>query len=181
MALSPEQRSRLISGLESVIGQLDHAYLGVGDLITTCIQAFANAKAELTDITHFYFKPAFKTRVISVPRAKEGIENLWDEIRNGLIAKFKEIEDAVNEVKRAIRGGGSLHEPGERGLQTALNVLADVHTFLVRLGDLIKKVLEFIDIIDDIKKRIETLDDLFLPNTNPKSTVDVHYRKRETP
>jgi hypothetical protein len=34
-------------------------------------------------------------------------------------------------------------------------------------------------LIDDVKRRVETLDDLFLQQGNTKKSVDRHYRKRQ--
>jgi hypothetical protein len=179
MALPTPARQDLLSALESTVLELDHAYLGVGDFIKTCIAAFSNAKYTLSQLSHFDFNPKFNTRVMNIPRAREGINELWNEIRHGLIDKFKEIEDAVQALRNNFLHGGSLHEPGEPGLAAAVDKLQDVHAFLLQLGDLVTKVVDMTIIINDIKHRIETLDDLFLSQGTTKKVVDEHYRKRQ--
>jgi len=85
----------------------------------------------------------------------------------------------VNALTDSLRRGGSLHEAGEPGLAAAIGKLQDVHVFLDRLGALVTLIVDVSIIIADIKPRIETLDDLFLQQGNPKLVVDEHYRKRQ--
>jgi hypothetical protein len=173
----------IISGLGSILESLDGAFLGLGDFLNTVIQAYMNAKNELLDLKTFDFNPKFKTRVISLPKAEQGINDLWGEIRFDLLGKYQEIRAAIDEVKDLFHAEELANANDIQGAPNALAksavALHHVKTFLEQLGALIKKVADLLSIIDDIKKRIESLDDLFLNQGSTKKTVDAHYKKRQ--
>jgi len=179
MPIPQQVRSGLLDALKGTVMALDHAYLGIGDFVTTLTTAFYSVGSDLRDFTRFEFNPRFKTRVINVPRGMEGLNDLYHTIRDDLINKLEEVVQTVEGLRRDIQNGGSLHEPGENALQSATNFLSDIHAFLLRMGDAVVKIVEVSSILRDIKDRIESADDLFLPQGNPKSTVDKHYRARQ--
>jgi hypothetical protein len=182
MALTPVQRKQIISGMGSILETLDGAFLGLGDFLNKVVSAYMNAKNELLDLKTFDFNPKFKTRVISIPRAEEGINELWATIRLDLLGKYQEIRAALDDVKDVFHAEELVNANDPQGAPNALAksaaALHHLKTFLASLGDLIVKVADLIAIIDDIKRRIETLDDLFLPQGSTKKTVDISYRKR---
>jgi len=120
----------------------------------------------------------WKTRVINIPAAAQEVNDLYHEIKDELVGKFVEAETEVKALIDQLRHGGSLHEPGEPALARAVDVLQDVHSFNLRLAQLIRTVGDIATIIDDIKNRVATLEPLFLPQGKPKSVVDKHYRSR---
>jgi hypothetical protein len=182
MALNPNQRKAIITGLGSIIETLDGAFLGLGDFLNKVVSAYMNAKNELLDLKTFDFNPKFKTRVISVPKAKDGLNDLWATIRLDLLGKYQEIRAAIDDVKDVFHAEELVNANDPSGAPNALArsavALHHLKTFLASLGDLITKVADLLAIIDDIKKRIETLDDLFLSQGSTKKAVDAHYRKR---
>jgi len=178
MPIPTDVKSKLFDALKGTVMALDHAYLGVGDFVSTLTNAFYSVGSDLRSFARFDFNPKFKTRVVSIPRAIEGGNELFHAIKDDLLHKLDDVVQTVEGLKRDIQHGGSLHEPGENALQSATNFLSDIHSFLLRMGDAVTKIVEVASIITDIKNRIETLDDLFLPQGKPKTTVDAHYRKR---
>jgi phage-related minor tail protein len=178
MALPAPARQALLGALEATVLELDHAYLGVGDFIKKCIAAFAEAKNDATQLKFFKFDPKFNTRVTTAKAAVGGFNTLWHTISVELVQKFQQVEDGVNQLVQQLRSGGSLHEAGEPALAAAVDKLQDVHTFLDRLGDLVTNIVNLATIIADVKHRIETLDELFLKQSKPKTSGDFHYRKR---
>jgi len=178
MAIPVQVKSALLDALKGTVMALDHAYLGVGDFVTTMTTAFYQMGSDLRQFSTFDFNPKFKTRVVSIPRAIDGGNDLYHTIKDDLLHKLEDVVQTVEGLRRDITNGGSLHEPGENALQSASNFLADIHAFLLRMGDAVTKIVEVATILADIKQRIETLDDLFLPQGKPKITVDKHYRSR---
>jgi hypothetical protein len=178
MAIPADVKAKLFDALKGTVLALDHAYLGVGDFVTAITTAFYNVGADLRRLSTFDFNPKFKSRVINVPRGIEGLNGLYHTIKDDLLHKLDDVVQTVEGLKRDIQHGGSLHEPGENALQSASNFLSDIHSFLLRMGDAVTKIVEVASIITDIKQRIETAEDLFLPQGSTKKTVDKHYRSR---
>jgi len=183
MALSPQQRTALVEGLGGIFSALDGSFLGIGNFVVRVLTAFLNAKNALLHIQSFDFDPRFKTRVISLPRAEEGITELWNTIRLDLLGKYQEINADVHNLLDTFRAGDisdSADIEGHiSGLAKGAVQLHNLKTFLEGLGTSIEHVADLLSIIEDIKRRIETLDDLFLPQGSTKKTVDKHYRSRK--
>lgn len=175
--MSSISRSAALGIVGQILAGLDQAYTGFGDVVDAVTDGAANARRQLQDFSHFDFAPKFKTRVISVPRAIDGAEELWDEIRNGLIQKFTTIVDDAQNLVASIKAIPP-RVPGEPILQRTALILSFIHATNDEIAQLIRNVLDFTATIDDIKQRIETLDDLFLPQGSLKTSGDFHYRKR---
>ena len=179
MSLPAGARQAIVGALEATILELDHAYLGVGDFIKKCVAAYAQAKVDAEELTFFHFdQKTFSKHVFTAKSAVGGFNTLWHTIRHELVDKFTEIEQGVQDLISQLRSGGSTHEAGEPALAAAVDKLQDVHAFLDRLGDLVTQTVNLATIIADVKRRIETLDELFLRQGKPKTTGDFHYRKR---
>lgn len=178
MPIPQQVKSGLLDALKGTVMALDHAYLGVGDFVSTLTTAFYSIGSDLRDFQRFDFNPKFKTRVINVPRGMEGLNDLFHTIKDDLLHKLDDVVQTVEGLRRDILHGGSLHEPGENALQSASNFLSDIHSFLLRMGTAVTQIVEVSSILRDIKNRIESMDDLFLPQGKPKTTGDFHYRKR---
>jgi len=166
----PTTRQLALGVVGSIISSLDKQFLGFSDVVDAFVEASGQAQQQLKDFEKFDFAPKFKTRVISVPKAIEGFQDLWDLIRNRLLDKFTTI---VDETKGVIDGLKHLpaRAPGEPLLQHTALILSIVHAYNEQLAKLIHDILDFTQTIDDLKMRIETLDDLFLPQSNPRQLV----------
>jgi hypothetical protein len=177
MPISPIQRQAALGILGQILTGIDKAYLGFSDVVEATITGAANAENQLRDFEHFDFNPKFKTRVISVPFAIGGAEDLWDTIKFEFINKLKEIRDDSETIVKAIQHIPP-RSPGEPIMQRAALMIEFIHTFNSDLARIIKRITDLTQMIDDIKHRIETLDDIFLSQARNKKTVDLHYRKR---
>jgi hypothetical protein len=141
-----------------------------------------NLSKVLHDFEEFKFDPKWTSRVILVPKAIDAIQETFDIIRFGIRDKWDVLYQSVLTLKAALFG--TVHHlptnPDGSGIMTkivdeigALNVAW--HAF----GKAYHEATQFVEMLDEIKKKIETLDDLFLPQGRPKKTVDIHYRKRQ--
>ena len=106
------------------------------------------------------------------------MNDLYHEVKDVLVQDFLTAKTEVSQLIDQLRHGGSLHEAGEPALARAVDVLQDIHTFNLRLADLIRRIGDIARIIDEIQRAVETLEPLFLQQGNVKKTVDEHYRKR---
>jgi hypothetical protein len=162
---------------KNLFSAVDKQIIGVAEFVDKIEAALLNAQQQLKDFQTFDFDPKFKTRVISVPRAVNSFQDLWLTITQDLLAKFRELENNVKFIKDRLTGNVP-REGTEAEVPAAVNLLSEIQTFLTVFGDTFTKLVDLTGTIDDIKKRIETLDDLFLPQGSTKTTVDIKYRKR---
>jgi hypothetical protein len=179
MAIPTAGRQALANGIISVLQQLDHAYLGIGDVVQAFTESVQTAKDELQTFgDDWVLEAKFKTRVINVPKAFDQAKLTVDDLKRIFVNEFENFRQVVADFEQAIHSGGSLHEPGEPALAAAVTTLQDLHAFFERLADFIRQVFTITRVLNRIKHEILSLDPLFLQQGNPKSTIDEHYRKR---
>jgi hypothetical protein len=133
----------------------------------------------LDQFKHFEFKPEWKTRVINVPRAYDGINELFDIVVHQLKDRGQELRDVVQEIVNIVQEQrGPPPDDGAGGIANVQTKMATVKLAMVKLKTAMHKFLEIEQMLADVKARTETLDDLFLPQGSTKKTVDIRYRKR---
>ena len=135
----------------------------------------------LRDLKHFDFNPKWKSRVINVPRAADAINELFDILFHGLRDKYFTMHEAVQVLAQALEGQrpGSQFSTGEGAMNAVVIYVGNLDVAWKAFGAAYHDAVDLVGLVDDIKRRIETLDDLFLPQGNPKKTGDFHYRKRQ--
>ena len=152
------------------------------DLWDTLHRDTLNLVNALKDIPKFDFDPKWNSRVINVPRAIEGIREVFDIMTHGFHEKFAELMQAILTLKNALHDTVHHLPQNPEGAAIVTKIVNQVGagvTALVAFQKAYTKVTDIAQMLDDIKRRIETLDDLFLPQGNPKKVVDEHYRKRQ--
>lgn len=160
----------------------EHHTDNILDLWDTLHRDTLNLINDLNDLKHFDFDPKWSTRVINVPRAVDGIQEVFDIIKNGLKERFGELFQAIETLKNALHD--TVHHlptnPDGGGIVTAIvDKFGATYVALTAFQKAYTKVTDIVEMIDNVKRRIETLDDLFLPQGSTKKTVDEHYRKRQ--
>lgn len=152
------------------------------DVFTQLEADTLNLVQAVKDLKHFEFDPKWKTRVINVPRAIEGIQDIFDIVVHGFRDKFSEIHQSILTLKVALEGANIGHftspEPQAR-LTKIVDWFGALYIALQAFEKAYHDATDIVSMVDDVKRRIETLDDLFLPQGNPKIVVDVSYRKRQ--
>jgi hypothetical protein len=176
----PIDRRAALGAIGAIIESLDRAYTGFSELFDAAYDGAERGRQTIQGFVHFDFDPDFKTRVISVPRGIEGMQDLWLTIREDLLQKFLDIKDHVESVLNQIHNLPP-NPPGTPILQRTALVLSFIHALNSDLARLIREIMDLTGIVDDIRNRIETLDDLFLPSNSRKRVVDISYRKRNAP
>lgn len=156
---------------------------------TQQLDVFSQLEADTLNLVHavndlkkFHFDPKWKTRVINAPRAIEGVQDIFDIVVHGFRDKFSELHQSILTLKVALEGLQIGHfgspEPQAR-LTKITDWLGGLYVGLQAFEKAYKNVTDIATMVDDVKQRIETLDDLFLPQGNPKLVVDAHYRRRQ--
>jgi hypothetical protein len=166
----------VLSAAAPIIAGLDDAFLGVGKMLTTIIQAVQSTEQLLSDVKHFKFKPDWKHRVISIPAAEKGINDLWNEITKGLLGKAKEILQTIETFKSL--SALPTFDP-EAKVAGVFQKLQNLHTFIVLFGDTVAKFVDLTETLDHITKSIEHLDALFLTQQNKQHRVTGPHRTRK--
>jgi hypothetical protein len=175
--MSSISRQAALGVVGQILASLDSAYTGFGEVVDAVTEASANARGQLEAFVKIDFNPKFKTRVISIPSAIEGVQELWDEIRSGLLDKFIQLAAEFSDLLKSIKTIPP-RAPGEPILQRTALILQFIHATNTEIASIVRQLLDLATIINDIKNRIETLDDLFLANNSKRTTVDVAYSKR---
>ena len=167
------------SGIASLFTHAVDTETGLFDAYFAISDDVKAAVATLESFKHFTFDPKWKNRVINVPRAVEGINDVVDIVVHGFKDKFTELKDVVEEIVNLVGESRGPPEEGAGGLANVQSKLATIKLVTVKLKVAMHDVLQLEQMLADMKQRVETLEDLFLPQGNPKLTVDEHYRKRQ--
>jgi hypothetical protein len=158
------------------------------EVATQQVDVFSQLEADtlnlinsVRNLEHFTFDPKWKTRVINVPRAIEGIQDVFDILIHGFRDKFAELHQAILTLRAALGNANIGHfgspEPQAR-LTKVVDWLGALYTALQAFERAYRDATEIVGMVEDVKRRIETLDDLFLPQGSTKTLVDISYRKR---
>jgi hypothetical protein len=176
----------MLNWLKSIGSAIKRLFFAAADAETGVFTAFFSIKDDVNafvqNLSKFKapkFDPKWKTRVINVPRAYDGITELLDIIIHGFRDKFQElthsIETVVNVLEQSAKGQ---QDDGPSGIANVQEKLTTLKLAVTDFQKAFHTALEIETMLLDVKNRIETLDDLFLPQSSSKTTVDVHYRKR---
>lgn len=148
------------------------AYFSIKDDVEAAVRT-------LQDFERFEMKPLWKTRVISVPRVVDNVNEITDIIVHGFRDKFTELSGAIHEIVNLIgEQRGPPPDDGAGGIADVQSKLTTLKLTTIRLKEAMHHVLEMVQMLDDLKQRFESLDALFLPSGSSKKVVDAHYRKR---
>lgn len=167
-------------------GALKNLFVSAVDTETGIFDAYFSMKddvdafvSNLHGFQHFEIDPKWASRVITVPRAIDGINELFDIVFHQLHDKFQQFAHELQTVVNVIEQQGK--QPPEEGAGGIANVQANLATFKLaatNLKDAFHTALAIEQMLLDVKQRLESFDDLFLPQGSSKTTGDFHYRKR---
>ena len=126
----------------------------------------SEATTEWDELTHFKFVIAWKTRVISVPRVFDNIQEL--------IALPQKVVDAIRDLITNVRTRFTTLEAAEAveevipGIGQAAGIITAICEVLIIIKGTIADLKVIVDAIQTLRKDIEDLDAIFLPNRNPR-------------
>lgn len=179
--------------LNKILEELKALLHAIGGLFTTAVNAetglfdaffkmqddVAAFRSAILQLGKFDFNPKWRSRVISLPRAWDGIQDLFEILRHGFTGKFQELFHAIETVKNVIEQSAQ-RQPDE-GPSGLANVQEKLTVFKLAVTDFevaFHAALDISQMALDVKNRLESLDDIFLPSGSAKTVVDVKYRKR---
>jgi hypothetical protein len=177
---------RILAELQAILRSLGNLFTSAVDAETGIFDAFFTIQddvhafvANLDQFARFDFDPKWKTRVISLPAAWDSIFDLVDIITHGFKDKFVELERSVQTLTNTLQQRG-IRQPdeGPSGIANVQERLAAIKLAVVNFQQAFHTALEIQQMALDVKNRLESLDDLFLPQTSAKRVVDIKYRKR---
>lgn len=150
----------------------------------------ANVATELDAIRHFTFQPQWRTRVINVPRLEQAVQDrigsvtdIANRVRDELATIREKVHAQPTFNPSELEDLKILRRLPQRVVAAAEKLLGWATLILdavVSIEQLVQDANAIVNDIREIRITIETLDVLFLPQGNPKSTVDVKYRKRQS-
>jgi len=164
------------TGLFSVFDRVESAVLNAREAIQAEIRFWKNIKRDGP-------KAKWKTRVIVVPVAIDNIKDLIDELLHGIHDRIVDIHEAVRTLANVVHPPGPPHENGGAEAQAGAiaNAQAWLTTIKLAMDDLaktIEKTSDLVQFLHSLRERITNLDDVFLPQNNPRKWETRHDRAR---
>ncbi len=147
------------------------------DVYTLLERDTLNLIHSVRDLKHFHFDPKWKTRVILVPQAIQGIQEVFDIVVHGFRDKFSQMYQAILTLKGALHAPPPSPDP-QSAITRIVNIIGQVEVALRAFELAYKDLTDLVQMIDDVKQRIETLDDLFLQQGNSRVWVTEKLRQR---
>jgi hypothetical protein len=123
----------------------------------------------------FQFEPAWKSRVINVPKAIEQIQNLIADVSDGWKERFELLRAPIHELTLIFKAeeipdaGDPLHQVS--GLSKASVKIDEIATMIKQLADASDQVVEVVELFDKVRDAIQTLEPLFLQQGNSRSRI----------
>jgi hypothetical protein len=171
----------LITGLW---GKLVSIYTNTLALFDNINMLIGNVQTVVTDIRTFDINPKWNTRVISAPRVVEHIQELYA-VPERILTDVRDLVQLLKEKIQPAEIKPSTIEEAEslpvKIAKVGEKILGFATLIIDALVAIESAVADLNDIVDAIKTSLEDLrglDALFLPQGNPKKSVDAHYRKR---
>jgi hypothetical protein len=172
----------LITGLWGKLVDIYTKTLSLFDDIRTLV---SNVETVVQDIRTFDINPKWNTRVISAPRVVDHIKELY-EVPQRIITDVKDLVQLLKDKIQPAEIKPSTIEEAESLPVKIAKIGEKVLGFATLIIDSIiaieSAVADLNDIVDAIQTSLEDLkglDALFLPQGNPKKSVDITYRKRQ--
>lgn len=182
----------LIRGIAGILAAIWHFLLNTfthydqvaddaEDIAATVRAIIANIKAERDRVEAFRIDPRWKTRVISVPRAVENLQELRGAVLDGLHDKLQVIYAPVHEFALIFKTE-TLEQGDPQQAVSALSKaevkLGHVVTLIHQVREALHQIEDFVALFTQLRENVEGLDALFLPQGSSKTVVDIKYRKR---
>jgi hypothetical protein len=185
-----------IKGLSGTLGALWNMVTGLWgklvDIYTKALSLFddihtlvSNVEVVVQDIRTFDIQPKWNSRVISAPRVVDHIKELY-EVPQRIITDVKDLVQLLKEKIQPAEIKPSTIEEAEtlpvKIAKIGEKILGFATLIIDSLVAIESAVADLNDIVDAVKTSLEDLkglDALFLPQGNPKKSVDAHYRKRQ--
>jgi len=161
----------------------DEVVADINDIVTTWKAIKLNVEREVEKIRKFKFDPKWKTRVINVPAAAEQIQELKALLFDDFKGRIDKIVEPVHELTLILHQEAAPDVGDPQGAVNALSKasvkLGHVVTMIHQVRDALHEIESFVELFDQLRENLESLDALFLQQGNVKKVVDVSYRQRQ--
>lgn len=164
----------VINAVTGFFGRLFSAEVNVVDNITGIVANYRTGRSQIEDgverLKNFQFDPRWKTRVINVPIAIEAIVALYDEVFGDFKERLGQIIEPVHQLQlifHADKEQAGLTEVPSGLSRTAVKI-DEIATMIAQIKTATDTALTFTQAFDDIIINLETLDAIFLGQTNPR-------------
>jgi len=172
---------KLFGAVNDLIDSTAVSITGIEDSFNEMKDDLQSAIDAVKDFEHFDFDPKWKTRVISLPSAWEGIQDLLDIILHGLSDKFAQLRQSCETLVSTIKMDIAPARTGDEGPSKLGDIGSKLASFAIaveQFRNAFKEAVDLVQMLDDIKKRMETLDDVFLPQAKKRKWLTERTYKR---
>jgi hypothetical protein len=160
----------------------DEVVADVNHIVDTWSAIKLNIETEVGKIREFKFDPHWKTRVINVPQAAEQIQELKAMLFDDWKGRVDKVVAPVHELTQVLRQERAPDVGDPQGAVNAMSKasvkLGHVVTMIHQVRDALDEVQSFVELFDELRQNLESLDSIFLPQGSSKTTVTETYRKR---
>lgn len=179
---------RIYNHIRQAIDKIVHLQSTIKSMLGKMEHIVSTVENEVHEIANFQFQPHWRTRVISVPRAIDATQELFQTPKD-IVDKIKDIvsivKDKLNtpeEIEPEEMESDLEHIAGKlgKGCEKILGWITLIVDAVLAVDQALDDLVSIADDIARIRQDLEHLDNFFLPQSNPKRLVDISYRKRES-
>jgi phage-related protein len=160
----------LFQTVVSEVGKIINVVLHIRDytigVVEEAIDLIHEVEDEYDQIVHFKFVTHWKTRVVSVPRVFDNVQELI-KLPGIVINAFKDLVANIRTRFTTLEAAEAVEEVIP-GLGQAAGIITLIAEVLVIIKGTVDDLKTIVDAIQTFRKDIENLDAIFLPNTNPR-------------
>jgi hypothetical protein len=166
----------IFSAIGRFFSSIFSAEINVADNINAIVANYNRAKSEIDDgiarIKDFELDPRWKSRVINVPLAVEHVKGLYDDVFGDFRERVGQIIEPMHQLSLIFRGESET--PGLTETPSALSRTAvkvdEIATMISQIKTATDTALTFVDAFDNVIINLESLEVLFLSQSNPRRT-----------
>jgi len=176
------------NSVKTLVSKIIDGVQHISTIFTRLDQLFNSVRSEISAWKNFREDIKFKSRVINVPKAYEGIVDFIQQLKDSanavrdLVSKFKEKIGQENPVEEAEAVEADLEEGGAesllkqfpklaKGLERLAGVVTLVVDALSTISDALDDLQQIVDEITRIREEIESAESIFLQQGNSRRSV----------
>jgi len=176
------------NSIKTLVSKVTDGVRHISTIFERLDKLFNSVRAEITAWRNFREDIKFKSRVINVPKAYEGITDFIQQLKDSanavrdLVSKFKEKIGQESPVEEAEAVESDLESGGAeslvkqfpklaKGLERLAGVVTIVVDALGTISDAVDDIQQIVDEITRIREEIESADSIFLQQKNQRRAV----------
>jgi phage-related protein len=167
--------AKILAAIGQAFGSFFQSEIEVQDNVEKIISNFRKGRQEIIDgideVRNFQFNPQWRTRVINVPAAQDYLVGLYDSVFTDFRDKMDTLVAPFHDLAlifRAEHSGAGDPQQAVSGVAKAAVKIDEIATCVKQFADATDTALSFIETFQQILMTLETLEGIFLQQSNPR-------------